>query len=87
MKQTNRNVSFTPHIDSLKNECAIVDNELEKSLADLGLFSRVHLFGLAKTKGFPLKHLMFSLLIWPLLSEHYFASFFLRQQTVRILQR
>ena len=68
MKKANRNVSWTPFTDNLKKEYTIVDNELEKSLDELGLFSKAHLFGLIKTKGFVLKQVMFSILIWPLLS-------------------
>lgn len=77
MKNSNRNVSWTPFTDNLKNECAIVDNELEKSLKELNLFSKAHLFGLVKTKGFVLKQVMFSILIWPLLSVtslHFFCG-------------
>ncbi len=68
MKKPNGNLSCTPFTDNLKNEFSIVDNELEKSLKELDLFSKAHLFGLCKKKGFPLKQTMFSILIWPLLT-------------------
>ena len=77
MKKANRNVSWTPFTDNLKKEHTIVDNELEKSLDELGLFSKAHLFGLIKTRGFDLKQVMFSILIWPLLnvnSLHFFCG-------------
>ncbi len=77
MKKEKRNVSWTPYTDNLKKEYNIVDNELEKSLDELGLFSKAHLFGLVKSKGFGLKKVMFSVLIWPLLSVrslHFFCG-------------
>lgn len=77
MKKPNRNVSWTPFTDNLEKEYTIVDNELEKSLDELGVFSKAHIFNLVKTKGFLLKHVMFSILIWPLLSVtslHFFCG-------------
>ncbi len=77
MKNKNRNISCTPFTDNLKREYNLVDNELEKSLEELGLFSKAHLFGLVKSKGYALKKVMFSILIWPLLSVgslHFFCG-------------
>lgn len=77
MKNAKRNVSWTPFTDNLNKEYTIVDTEMEKSLDELGLFSKAHLFNLVKTKGFFLKHVMFSILIWPLLSVtslHFFCG-------------
>ena len=56
MKKVNRDVSWTPFTDNLKKEYTIVDNELEKSLDELGLFSKAHLFGLIKGKLLLLRH-------------------------------
>ena len=50
--------------------CSLVDNELEKSIEALNLFSKAHLFGLSKKKGFSLPQVLFSVLIWPLLGVH-----------------
>lgn len=77
MKKSNKAVSWTPFTDNLKQEYAIVDNELLKSMAELDLFSKAHLYGLKKTKGFSLRQVMFSVLIWPLLtvtSLHFFCG-------------
>ena len=77
MKTAKRNVTWTPFTDNLKNQYTIVDNELEKSLYELGIFSKAHIFNLVKTKGFLLQHVMFSILIWPLLSVtslHFFCG-------------
>lgn len=77
MKKAKRNVSWTPFSDNLKKEYTIVDNQLEQTLDDLGVFSKAYLFNLVKAKGFPLKHVMFSVLIWPLLSVsslHFFCG-------------
>lgn len=68
MKKQNRSVSLTPFTDNLKETSAIVDNELENGLKDLGLFEKAHLFGLAKKRGFGIRPILFSILIWPLLS-------------------
>ena len=77
MKKSKKKVSWTPFTGNLKKEYTIVDTELEKSLDELGIFSKAHIFNLAKTKGFLLKHVMFSILIWPLLSVtslHFFCG-------------
>jgi len=77
MKKSNRNVSWTPFTDNLKQEYAIVDNELLKSIDELDIFSKAHLYGLKKTKGFSLRQVMFSIMIWPLLtvtSLHFFCG-------------
>jgi len=68
MKRTNQNIGWTPNSDDLKNEITSVDNEIEQSIGDLGLFSRAHAFGLRKAKGVSLKQILVSILIWPLLS-------------------
>ncbi len=68
MNNTSKKLSYTPVTDNLKTEYAIVDNELEKAVEELGLFTKAHLYGVEKTKGYPLKQVMFSVLIWPLLS-------------------
>ena len=68
MKKSNRNLSWTPFTDNLKQEYAIVDNELLKSIDELDLFSKAHLYGLKKSKGFSLRQVMFSIVIWPLLT-------------------
>jgi hypothetical protein len=52
MKRSQKNVSWTPFADNLKQEHAIVDNELLKSINELGVFSKAHLYGLKKIKGF-----------------------------------
>ena len=77
MKISKKKLSWTPYTDNLKNDYAIVDNEVMKSIDDLGLFSKAHLFGLNKKKGFLLKEVMFTILIWPLLtvtSLHFFCG-------------
>ncbi len=63
-----KNLSWTPFTDNLMKACSIVDNELEKSIEALNLFSKAHLFGLSKKKGFSLQQVLFSTLIWPLLN-------------------
>ena len=68
MKKSNKNLSWTPFTDNLKQEYAIVDNELLKSIDELDLFSKAHLCGLKKSKGFSLRQVMFSIMIWPLLT-------------------
>lgn len=55
----------------------IVDNELEKSVMELGLFNGVNKFGLIKSKGYSVRQVLFSLFIWPLLtmsSLHFFCG-------------
>ncbi len=77
MKKLTGNISWTPFTDNLKQEYAIVDNELLKSIEELDLFSKAHLYGLKKEKGFSLKQVMFSILVWPLLSVtslHFFCG-------------
>lgn len=77
MEKSNRSLSWTPFTDNLKEEHAIVDNELLKSIEELGLFSKAHLFGLKKSKGFSLRQVLFSVLVWPLLSVnslHFFCG-------------
>ncbi len=77
MKTSKKNISWTPFTDNLKKEWTIVDNELTKSISELGLFSKAHLFGLNKIKGFVLNQVVFSILIWPLLtvtSLHFFCG-------------
>lgn len=69
MKKQNKNVSWTPFTDNLKETSAIVDNEMENSLKELNLFKSAHLFGLLKRRGFGLRQVIFSVLIWPLLSS------------------
>ncbi len=68
MEKQNRNVSWTPFTDNLKETSAIVDNEIENGLKELGLLNKAHLFGLVKRRGFGLCRVMFAVLIWPLLS-------------------
>lgn len=68
MDNKNRKVSWTPFSDNLEETRVIVDNELEKSITDLGLFQGAGLFGLVKSKGFCIKNVLFSLFIWPLLA-------------------
>jgi len=68
MKTSKKNISLTPFTDNLKKEWTIVDNELTKCIHELGLFSKAHLFGLSKMRGFALKQVVFSILIWPLLT-------------------
>ncbi len=75
--KSSKNISWTPFTDNLKKEYDIVDNELMKSIEDLGLFSKAHYFGIKKEKGFSLNQVMFSILIWPLLtvtSLHFFCG-------------
>ena len=77
MKKRNRNLSWTPFTDNLKDGDAIVDNELEKSIQELELFSKAKVFGFTKSKGFSMNQTLFSLLIWPLLtvsSLHFFCG-------------
>jgi hypothetical protein len=77
MKKSNKNLSWTPFTDNLKQEHAIVDNELLKSIDELDLFSKAHLYGLKKSKGFSLRQVMFSVVVWPLLtvtSLHFFCG-------------
>ncbi len=77
MKKSHKIVSWTPFTDNLKQEYAIVDNELLKSIDELDLFSKAHLYGLKKSKGFSLRQVMFSVVIWPLLtvtSLHFFCG-------------
>lgn len=77
MKTSKKKLSWTPFTDSLKKEYTIVDNERTTSISDLGLFSKTYLFGLNKSKGFGLNQVMFSILIWPLLtvtSLHFFCG-------------
>ena len=64
-----KHLSWTPYTDNLMKACSIVDNELEMSIDSLGLFSKAHLFGLTKKKGFSLQQVLFSILIWPLLGH------------------
>gem|GEM_PF-5385063 len=61
MKKSNRNLSWTSYTDNLKDEITTVDNELEKSIVELGLFSQAHTFGLRKSKGVCLKQTLFSM--------------------------
>ena len=68
MENKNRSLSWTPFSDNLKNDLVIVDNELEKSVMELGIFQNVARFGLVKTKGSSLRQVLFSLFIWPLLT-------------------
>lgn len=77
MKKTPKKISFTPFTENLKQEFAIVDNELLKSIEELNLFSKAKLYGLEKSKGFSLKEVMFSIIVWPLLavsSLHFFCG-------------
>jgi hypothetical protein len=77
MKKSNKNLSWTPFTDNLKQEHAIVDNELLKSIDELDLFSKAHLYGLKKSKGYSLRQVMFSVVVWPLLtvtSLHFFCG-------------
>lgn len=68
MKKQNKNLSWTPFTDNLKNDLVIVDNELEKSVMELALFKNNQKFGLIKSKGFGVRQVLFSLFIWPLLT-------------------
>lgn len=67
--------SWTPYTDNLMKDCVIVDNELENSIKSLNLFSKAHRFGLTKKKGFSLPQVLFSTLIWPLLSVNSLSFF------------
>ncbi len=68
MEKRNKTVSWTPFTDNLKETSAIVDNEMENALKELALFRKVHLFGLVRKRGFKLRQVLFSVLIWPLLT-------------------
>jgi hypothetical protein len=77
MKKSNINLSWTPFTDKLKQEHVIVDNELLKSIDELDLFSKAHLYGQKKSNGFSLRQVMFSVVVWPLLtvtSLHFFCG-------------
>ncbi len=60
-------LDWTPITKNIKEAGSIVDNELENSIRQLSIFSKAHLFGLKKVRGFPLHQVLFSVLIWPLL--------------------
>ena len=68
MKASKKKFSTTPLTDSLKKEYALVDTELETAIKQLKLFAKGHLYGLTKKRGVPVVNVMFSILIWPLLS-------------------
>jgi len=68
MKTSDRKISYTPLTQNLKKKYALVDNELESSIRQLALFAKGHLYGLTKKKGITLPQVMFTILIWPLLS-------------------
>lgn len=77
MKVSKKKFSTTPLTDNLKEEYALVDTELETAIKQLKLFAKSHLYGLAKKRGVPLVNVMFSILIWPLLSIrslHFFCG-------------
>ncbi len=77
MKKSNKDISWTPFTNNIKQEELIVDNEMEKSIKELGIFPKMHLFGLTKKKGFCIEQVLFSFLIWPLLtlsSMHFFCG-------------
>jgi hypothetical protein len=65
-----KQLSWTPYTNNLMKACSIVDNELENSIEALSLFSKAHIFGLSKKKGFSVPQVLFSILIWPLLGVH-----------------
>jgi hypothetical protein len=68
MNTSKKKFSTTPLTDNLKEEYALVDTELETAIRQLNLFAKRHLFGLTKKRGVPIVNVMFSILIWPLLS-------------------
>lgn len=67
MKKERCKVSYTPVTDSLSEEGVQTDNELELATESLGVFSQLHQFGLKKRHGYFIRHILFVVLIWPLL--------------------
>jgi hypothetical protein len=49
MKISKKQLSGTPYNDNLKNDYAIVDNEIMKCIDERSLFSKAHLYGLNNT--------------------------------------
>ena len=48
MKISKKQLSWTPYTDNLKNDYAIVDNQIMKSIDERGLFSKAGIIYLVK---------------------------------------
>ena len=70
-------VSSTPLMENISGADRLIDNELDLATQYLSFFSKTHCFGLVKNRGYPIRQVLFSLLIWPLLgvpSLHFFCG-------------
>ena len=77
MKKQPCKVSSTPLMDNISGADRLIDNELDLATQYLSFFSKTHCFGLVKNRGYPIRQVLFSVLIWPLLgvpSLHFFCG-------------
>ena len=77
MKKQPCKVSSTPLMDNISVADRLIDNELDLTTQYLSFFSKTHCFGLVKNRGYPIRQVLFSVLIWPLLgvpSLHFFCG-------------
>lgn len=68
-------IESTTILNSLKEKYLFIDNELQDSIKQLGLFSIIARQVLNKRSGEKLNQLMFALLIWPFLGVDSISSF------------
>lgn len=66
---------ITPLNDELSKENVFVDNEMQDAFKNVGLISRLMKSGLKKRSGDSVPHLLYCLLIWPLIEKASLSAF------------
>ena len=71
-----KNATFSPLTNSLSHEYIFVDNELQESLKRLRFWHYFRRYGVSKKRtGYPVKQVVFTLLVWIFLDSHSIRSF------------